>query len=78
MPDLKSTLEAIGTANKARSDIWTALQPAEYQLTHNSSSPNMSVVRVALEIALEACDRTQAAIETAQCAAGQFSDLKFD
>jgi hypothetical protein len=70
MPDPAMALNAIEAANQARADIWTALHKVEYQLTRNSSSPNLSVVGVALEQAGAACDRTRAAIEMAQAEVG--------
>jgi len=68
--DPAAALDAIEAAYQARADVWTALHKVEYQLTRNSSSPNLSVVGAALEGAVEACDRTRAAIERAQAEAG--------
>lgn len=73
MTDPAAALEAIGAANQARADVWTALHTAEYQLTH-ASPPNPSVVRVALKQAVEACDRTRAAIITALAEAGKLEE----
>lgn len=75
MADPAAALEAIGAANEARAYVWTALHTAEHELTRQRP-PNLPVVRVALEQAVEACDRTRAMIVRAQAEAAALGEWK--
>jgi hypothetical protein len=70
MPDATAALAAIEAANQARGEVWISLHAAGHQLTR-CGPPRLSIVRVSLDDALDACDRMRAAIVTAQAEAAK-------
>jgi hypothetical protein len=73
MPDATAALTAIKAANEARGEAWTALSIAEARLSH-CGDHGRGGARLALDDALDACDRMRASIVTAQAETGKLGE----
>lgn len=73
MPDPTAAIAAIETANRARGEVWTALATAQARL-ESCGAHGLGGARLALDDALAACDRTRAAIVTAQAETGKLRE----
>jgi hypothetical protein len=71
MPDPTTALAAIREAHKARSEVWTFLSDAEWDLLAGGGAHGAGGARTALADALDACDRMRAAIITARAEVGK-------
>ena len=64
MTDTSAARTQIETANRASTDIWTALSAADTSLSQ-CGDHGLGAARMALADALDACDRTRTAIVNA-------------